>query len=326
MRQAGSAPRSTPTSGVPRMYIAGCGGMLGEAFHAQFSGTHQLRCTDIDVNEPWLSHLDFRDFGAYRGDVADFKPDVLVHLGALTDLEYCELHADDAYMTNAVSVEHAVAIANELAIPLVYISTAGIFDGRQDTYDDWDQPSPIGHYARSKYAGELHVRECADRFLICRAGWMMGGGPRKDKKFIQKIMRQLKDGRRELFVVNDKRGTPTYTHDFAANLRALLERRLWGLYNLVCGGVTSRLEVARELVSQLDLSDEVRIHEVSSEYFAKEYFAARPDSERLLNVKLRLRGLDLMRNWKVALREYVDDSYRSYLPNRPLKTPSELAT
>ncbi len=75
----------------------------------------------------------------------------------------------------------------------------------------------------------------------------MGGGPRKDKKFIQKIMQQIKDGKTELFVVNDKFGTPTYTYDFARNVNLLLQTKFWGVYNMVCGGVTSRLEVVREL-------------------------------------------------------------------------------
>ena len=106
---------------------------------------------------------------------------------------------------------------------------------------------------RAKWAGEEFVKQNAHTYLICRAGWMMGGGPRKDKKFIQKLMQQLRDGSTELHVVDDKLGTPTYTRDFAHNVRLLLERRWWGLYNMVCQGATSRLEVAQALVDELGL-------------------------------------------------------------------------
>ena len=297
---------------MKKIYIAGCGGMLGEAFYKQFSDL-DLRCTDIDVNEEWLSFLDFRDLPAYRSEVKTFAPDILVHLGAYTDLEYCETHVEDTYATNAMAVENAVLIANELDIPVVYISTAGIFDGSKDVFDDWDLPYPLGHYARSKYAGEMYVVQHARRYVVCRAGWMMGGGPRKDKKFIHKLMKQLKAGKTELHIVSDKLGTPTYTHDFARNVRMLLEAELWGLYNMVCDGLTSRLEVAHELCKILDLGKRVRITEVTSEFFAKEYFAIRPDSERLINRKLRLRDINTMRDWKVALREYVENYYSGYL-------------
>lgn len=296
-----------------KIYIAGAGGMLGEAFYEIFSSDYNLKCTDIDVNETWLEYLDFTDRDAYIKDVKDFNPDYLFHLGAFTDLEFCEENQDETYITNTLSVENAVYISNELNIPILYISTAGIFDGKKDTYDDWDLPNPLGHYARSKYAGELFVQNNSNTHLICRAGWMMGAGPKKDKKFIQKLMSQIKNGQKELFVVNDKLGTPTYTHDFASNVKLLLERELWGLYNMVCGGITGRLGVAKELISILGLEKTVSITPVQSDYFKKEYYADRPASERLLDTKLNLRKSNIMRDWKVCLREYVENYYKNYL-------------
>ena len=287
--------------------------MLGEAFYKIFKNENDLKCTDIDINDNWLSFLDFRDYELYEKDVKDFKPDWLFHLGAYTDLEYCELHKKETYETNTESVKHAVKIANELSIPLLYISTAGIFDGKKDVYNDTDKPNPIGHYASSKFLGEQYVIENSRDYLICRAGWMMGGGPKKDKKFIQKIMKQLQSGKKELHIVNDKLGTPTYTHDFAANVKLLIEKEQRGLFNMVCGGLTSRLEVASELVQLLDQGGEIKIKEVDSNYFAKEYFAERPDCERLINKRLDDLGLNIMRDWMVALREYLRDYYPFYL-------------
>jgi dTDP-4-dehydrorhamnose reductase len=296
-----------------KIYIAGCGGMLGEAFYEQFKDDYILKCTDKDVNETWLDFLDFRDFDAYKKDVFQFRPDYLFHLGAYTDLEFCELNIDETYNTNTIAVENAVYLANELDIPLLYISTAGIFDGKKELYDDWDLPNPLGHYARAKYAGERFVVENARRYLVCRAGWMMGSGPKKDKKFIQKIMKQLKEGKKELFIVNDKDGTPTYTHDFAKNVKKLLQNEYWGLYNMVCGGQTSRYEVAQELLTVLRLNDKVKLTSVASDYFSDIYFAERPPCERLLNRKLNIRNINLMRDWKVALEEYITRYYKGYL-------------
>ena len=298
---------------MKKIYIAGSGGMLGEAFYSQFKNDYTLKCTDKDVNEEWLSFLDFRDLEAYKKDVEAFMPDYLFHLGAYTDLEYCEKNVEDTYLTNTISVENAVYIANALDIPLLYISTAGIFDGNKDLYDDWDQPNPLGVYARSKFMGERYVVENAKRFLVCRAGWMMGAGPKKDKKFIQKLMKQIKEGKKELFIVDDKDGTPTFTHDFAKNVKALIEKEYWGLYNMVCGGQTSRLEVAHELLSLLGLSNEIKINVVNSDYFKEIYFAERPPCERLDNRKLKLRNINLMQDWKVALKEYIDLYYTAYL-------------
>ena len=252
-------------------------------------------------------------FHFYEEDVKTFNPDYLFHLGAYTSLEYCEEHVDDTYLTNTLSVENAVRISNELDIPLLYISTAGIFNGKKDLYDDWDMPSPLGVYARSKYMGERFVCENANRFLVCRAGWMMGSGPRKDKKFIQKLMKQIKEGKKELFIVTDKDGTPTYTHDFAKTVKALIKKEYWGLYNMVCAGKTSRFEVAEKLVEYLGLTDQLKITPVTSDYFREEYYAERPASERLVTKKLDLRGVNKMRDWKVSLQEYLTNYYQGYL-------------
>jgi dTDP-4-dehydrorhamnose reductase len=296
-----------------KIYIAGSGGMLGEAFFENFKNDFEVKCTDKDVNEDWLTFLDFRDDEAYLKDVESFNPDYLFHIGAYTDLEFCEKNVDDTYNTNTLAVENAVRIANSLNIPLLYISTAGIFDGKKELYDDWDLPNPLGVYARSKYMGERYVCENADRFLVCRAGWMMGSGPKKDKKFIQKLMKQIKDGNKELFIVDDKDGTPTYTHDFAKNVKLLIEKEYWGLYNLVCGGQTSRLEVTNELLRLLNLQEEIKVTSVKSEHFKDIYFAERPPNERLINKKLDIRSLNIMQDWKAALKEYIDNYYQDYL-------------
>lgn len=295
---------------MKKIFMAGVGGMLGEAFKEVFEIEYDIKCTDKDVNSDWLSFLDFRDYEEYKSQVYDFKPEYLFHIGAHTGLEFCENNVDDAYLTNTISVQYATYIANELNIPLVYISTAGIYDGLKETYDDWDQPNPLGVYARSKYMGEKFVSTYSNKHLILRAGWMMGGGPNKDKKFIGKIMSQINSGVKELNIVNDKDGTPTYTIDFAKTCKNLIQNEMWGLYNCVCQGETSRLEVANELLRILDLDNEISINEVDSEYFAEEYFAARPASERLINKKLELMGHNKMSPWKESLRDYLNTRFK----------------
>ena len=297
-----------------KIYMAGCGGMLGEAFYRVFSSNYEIKCTDIDVNDTWLTKLDFRNLNEYLNDVNTFKPDYLFHIGAHTDLEYCETNQEDTYNTNTRAVENAVHISNNLNIPVIYISTAGIFDGKKNTFDESDTPKPTSCYAKSKYEGELFVQKNSNKYLICRAGWMMGGGPNKDKKFIQKIFKQIKEGKKELFIVNDKAGTPTYTHDFANNLKLLLENQKWGLFNMVCSGFVKRSEVAKELLSIINLEEKIKITEVDSDYWKKEYFVSRPDSECLINKKLDLLNMNKMRDWKVCLKEYIEDYYKKYLP------------
>lgn len=287
-----------------KVLITGCGGMLGEAVYEHFNKFCSVLATDIDVNESWLSYLDVRDLKAVLKTVSEFKPDLLINLAALTDLEFCEINPDEAWVTNALGQENICLAAMKQGITTVYISTAGIFDGKKEFYNDFDTPNPISMYGKSKYYGEIITQRLLNRYFIFRAGWMMGGGIKKDKKFINKVFKQIKSGKKELFVIDDKLGTPTYTVDFANSLFKVVETDYYGLYNMVCTGDASRYEVVSEFLKCLRLQDKIKINIVSSDYFKDEYFAPRPASEKLVDLKLLKRGLLNMRNWKECLAEY----------------------
>jgi len=288
-----------------RVYIAGCGGMLGEAVYEYFEPRSTVFATDIDVNTDWLSYADVRDYADISKSIKDFKPDLIINLSALTDLEYCEKNPDNAWATNALGAENVALVAQQLDVPNVYISTAGIVDGAQDVYNDFDAPNPLSIYAKAKYHGERFVQRINPKHFVFRAGWMMGGGPEKDKKFINKIFKQIKDGADELFIVDDKLGTPTYTVSFARGIFKVVESGLYGLYNQVCGGDCSRYDVAVEFVKELGLEDKIKVTKVSSDHFKTEYFAPRPPSEKLVNFKLDARGINFMPPWEEALKDYA---------------------
>ncbi|HOE04791.1 MAG TPA: SDR family oxidoreductase [Bacteroidales bacterium] len=300
-----------------KVLITGCGGMLGQSMYKVFSEKYQeVKATDIDLNEPWLEYLDVREFSQCIRVFEEFNPEIVLHLAALTDLEYCETNHENSWCTNALGTENVAFLAEKYGCTMVYISTAGIFGGEQEYFTDFDTPNPLSHYAKGKFYGERFVLERVSRCFVFRPGWMMGGGPRKDKKFINKIYKQIINGKTELHVVDDKLGTPTYTLDFANAISKVMETGYYGLYNQVCDGSCSRYDVAVELVNILGLTDKIKIIKVESNYFENEYFAPRPYSEKLINLKLNRRGINYMRDWKVCLQEYaqqfIDDLKHSH--------------
>jgi dTDP-4-dehydrorhamnose reductase len=287
-----------------KAYILGCGGMLGDALYGLLSSQgHMILPTDICLSSDWVQYGDVRDREQVLETAYTFKADVIINLAALTDLEQCEADPINARETNGGGSLYCALAAKELRIPYIYISTAGIFDGKKNFYEDDDCPNPLGIYAKSKYEGELYA-QCAERYIALRCGWQQGGCE-KDKKFISKIMKQLKAGARELNVVTDKLGSPTYTVDFSRQIETMIDAEAYGVWNAVCKGDASRYEVAVELISLLGLQDKVRINPVSSEFWREEYSAPRPACERLLTTKIEAAGLYVMRDWKTCLREYV---------------------
>ena len=295
-----------------KVFITGCGGMLGKAVYERFLPHCRVLATDIDVNEPWIEYGDVIDFQGMLEKACKFKPDLIINLAALTDLEYCEKNPEATWKTNALGAENMALISKRLSVTHIYISTAGIFDGKKEYYNDFDQPNPMSIYAKSKYYGEVLIEKMLDNYFIFRAGWMMGGGYEKDKKFINKIFKQILDGKKELCVVEDKLGTPTYTVNFADAMFEIVQTELFGTYNMVCEGGCSRYDVASEFIKLLGLEKEINIKIVNSVFFANEYFGPRPNSEKLLNLKLSARGINFMKDWKKCLADYAE-SFKPYL-------------
>lgn len=287
-----------------RVLITGCGGMLGEAVYKDFYDKCNVLATDIDLNEEWLSKVDVRNKKDIATIVSSFNPDYIIHLAALTDMEYCESNIIDSYKTNAEAVLFLSREALKKDIPFLYISTAGIFDGEKDSYNEDDIPNPLSVYGRTKYLGEL-LALSIPKSIVIRAGWMMGGGPKKDKKFINKIIKQLIAGKKEIFALSDTYGAPCYTYDLSKAIYYLLDTNTYGLYHGACDGSASRYDVAEHILSVLNLSGKVLLKKVDKDYFEKEYFAPRPHSETLMNNKLKNLNSDLTRDWKICLEEYL---------------------
>lgn len=300
-----------------KILVTGAAGMLGSALVSELiRAGHDVSVTDIDTSQarPWgkagptLRHLDVRSAQGVSEACRGVRPDFVVHLAAETNLEVCEQDPDGAYHTNALGTKNVALACRANAIPLAYVSTAGVFDGEKETaYIEFDDPNPINVYGRSKYEGERFVSHLLDRYYTVRAGWMVGGGA-KDHKFVAKIVDQLRRGQRVIHAVSDKLGTPTYAPDFARCFSLLVETGSYGLYHMACRGEGSRYDVAARILEVLG-RDDVELREVESAFFKDEFFAPRPRSEIMRNLVLELQGMNTMRPWRTALEEYLRNEF-----------------
>ncbi len=291
-----------------RLLCTGAAGMLGTAVREVYSQLPDAVWTDLESVGDDVEQLDVRDWTEVDRRVRDFKPDVLLHLAAETDVDKCESDSDHAFQSNAFATENVARACQGAGSTLVYISTGNVFDGKKETpYTEYDSPSPINTYGRAKLAGEQVVAQWLHSYYIVRAGWMVGGWE-IDKKFVYKMV-QLCQTQDEILAVDDKFGSPTFTVDFARNLPEIIGSGRFGLYHMVNGnGTCSRFEIAQEIVRALGKEEKIRVKPVSSDTFPMA--AERPASEMLRNLKLGLIGLDRMPDWKNSLREYIISNAR----------------
>lgn len=269
-----------------RILVTGGGGNLASYAGAVFADHDPVLLTHAD--------LDVRNTAALTRAAKDVCPDVILHLAALTDVDFCELHPREALMTNAQGTWNVCQTARDCDAKLVYVSTAGVFSGdKSSPYIETDSAYPANVYGWAKLAGE----QTAD--LVVRSGWMFGGGPVRDRKFVGMIVRQIQQGATTVRAVDDKTGSPTYAPDLLRTVLGLLERDETGVFHGANAGVASRFDVACRIRDRLNPDCEVV--PVKSDAFPLP--APRADSEAMISE--RLNGLT-PRLWTVALDEYLD--------------------
>ncbi len=281
--------------------VTGANGMLGSALCPLLAeNRYEVFATDINSSSNNIESLNVREFNNIKKYVEKIKPDMIFHLAAETDVDKCEIDIDHAYLANTIGTENVALICQNMYIPMIYISTCGVFDGKKpEPYNEFDEPNPISVYTKTKYEGEKIVRHLLQKYFIFRAGWMIGGG-KKDKKFVAKIAEQIKT-KNEITVVNDKIGSPTFTKDFSECIIKIINSGRYGLYHVTNKGWASRYDIACKIVEFMGRKD-VIVKPISSASFP--LAAPRPRSEAVDNYKLKLLGINV-RPWEDALKEYL---------------------
>src|SRR5512139_937436 len=273
-----------------RIYITGSKGQLGRALMRRFAH-HDLLGID-------LPEVDLTDLAAARSSIASFKPDVIIHAAALTDVDGAARNPDLAYRVNALGTRN-VAVAGEASgAALLAISTNEVFDGAQTRpYLEFDLTHPINPYAQSKLAAEQFVRDLTTRFYIVRTAWLYGLG---GNNFVRKIITRA-DADGTLRVVTDEVSSPTYAEDLITALEQLIATGAYGLYHFTNDGACSRYELAQKI---LELSG--RAHIPVEPILLKDYPrpSAPPPFAPLRNFCGAQLGITL-RPWAEALADYL---------------------
>ena len=292
-----------------KILITGAGGMLGAALYEHFVRKYPVLATSLHSTESWIQPLDVRDRAAFEKVVSSFRPAYILHLPAVTDLEWCEKHLSEAYAVNTLPVRHAAELATQYGAKLVYISSSNVFDGEKKYYTDTDEPNPRNVYGLTKQMGALIAEYYARDYLILRLGWLMGGGPLTDTKFVAKIVQQIISGKKELHALTDKSGSISYTRDVAKNLELLLLAGARGTYNMASLGYATRYDIARKIVEILGYGEQIRVTPVAAGFFAATFTTPRSASECLVNERLIKERLSRMRPWPEALEEYLERDF-----------------
>ena len=277
---------------MKKIWITGAEGHIGTALIDLLEGVeYQLLPTDI--NEVDITKID---------EVTQFvhvnRPDVVINCAGLTDVQECENNVDEAYRVNAIGVRNVALAANEVNAKVIQISTDDVFDKESRVpYNEFDNVHPRTIYGKSKEAGEKILTQLLNRVVIIRSSWIYGIG----RDFVDEVLRNVGQGK-TMEVPNNQYAAPTSAKELAKVIRYFIDNEEYGLYHVVCPGSCSRYEFARTILEYSGKAGELDLYPVVIED------SARPTYSVLDNMMLRLTGIEEPKDWKAALKEYLDET------------------
>ena len=276
-----------------RVLVTGAKGQLGHDIMNELK-KRGLVPIGVDVEE-----MDITDPAACDRVITESAADAVIHCAAYTAVDAAEDNRELCMRVNAEGTRNIARVCRELDLKMVYISTDYVFDGEGERPWEPDDPrEPLNVYGESKYQGELAVEEYLEKYFTVRIAWVFGVN---GKNFIKTMLR-LAESQKEINVVNDQIGSPTYTYDLAVLLADMVETEKYGRYHATNEGLCTWYEFAKEIFRQAGA--DVKVNPVSSDEFPAK--AKRPHNSRMDKSKLVQNGFRPLPTWQDALKRYLE--------------------
>ncbi|MDY6986574.1 MAG: dTDP-4-dehydrorhamnose reductase [Thermodesulfobacteriota bacterium] len=278
-----------------KILICGGRGQLGHDCTRVMKEWHEVLSTDLE-------ELDITNPSAVEEMIGRMLPQVVVNCAAYTQVDACETERGLARKVNVDGPRNLALSTERHGGQVVHISTDYVFDGKRvapEPYVEEDTPHPVSFYGKTKFDGELAVRDTAKGHIIVRTAWLYGHhGP----NFLKTMLRlALRSPHKEVKVVHDQFGSPTWSYRLALQIARLIETNGRGTYHATSEGHCTWYELATCFLEKMGISHHL-VPCTSAEYPTP---ASRPKNSILENGHLKEEGLSLMIDWKEDLDKFV---------------------
>ncbi len=297
--------------------ITGVNGLLGNAV-AKIAFRNNIHCIglgrktlNVQNNCEYYS-ADITNYSALEKIIKYCKPDTIIHCAAFTDVDLAEKkeYKNKVYEINVSGTKNIVDLCKKHSIKLIFISSDYVFSG--DTDMPWKEDTiiegkPKNSYGETKRIAERIIWSSLKRYYIVRTSWLFG----EDKdNFVTNVINKILMCK-EIFVLKNQIGTPTYTYDLASCLLSMAKTEKYGVYHVTnLGKYISKYEFALEINSYLErISDKnLRTKIVAVNSLDKKIYADRPSNCRLEMKNLANSGFKELPHWQESLHKFIDET------------------
>jgi dTDP-4-dehydrorhamnose reductase len=278
-----------------KIMIAGCDGQLGRDCASVLQREHEIVGVDID-------ELDIGDHSSVEHMVRGMKPSVIINCAAYTNVDAAESQQEAAWHVNVRGPANLAEAARKYDSLLIHVSTDYVFDGQKkvpEAYVEDDEPNPLSYYGTTKLEGERAVCEITGRYMILRTAWMYGIN---GNNFLKTMLRlALRYPQKEIRVVNDQFGSPTWSYSLALQIKKLIEVNGQGIYHTTAEGHCTWYEAAEYFLQKMAVTHSIKPC-ASEEYPTP---TQRPQNSILKNTRLQKENINIMPHWQDGIDHYV---------------------
>lgn len=283
-----------------KILVTGANGQLGQDV------TRVLAEAGHEVIGCGRAEMDITDLKQCKRVISAHRPETIIHCAAYTAVDAAESDMDSAYLVNAIGTRNIAISAEKIGATVVYISTDYVFNGTSEmAYVEYGDTDPQTVYGRSKLAGEQMIRDFCSKWFIVRTSWVFG---LHGNNFVKTMLR-LGQEKPLLKVVNDQKGSPTYTVDLAQFLLNLISTHKYGLYHASNSGSCTWYEFAEaifeEAREQLGLELTTELQSCTTAEFPRP--APRPANSTMDHLAIRLNQLEDLPHWREGLKRFMLD-------------------
>lgn len=277
-----------------KILVLGAQGMLGKDLVAILSAENHVFDRDID-------DFDITDQKRVQKEIEALHPQIVINAAAYTDVDGCESKRELAFSVNSEGARSVAMGCAAARAKMIHLSTDYVFDGfSKIPYREEDPPAPLNVYGSSKLQGERNIQEILKDYLIIRTAWLYG---RLGKNFVDTILWQAGQ-QKELRVVNDQRGTPTFTKDLSLAIKRLSRAEARGILHITNSGSCTWFEFAQQILREKSYANrDIQVIPISSAELARP--AKRPAYSVMDCRRYEQITGNKMRPWEEALKDYL---------------------
>jgi dTDP-4-dehydrorhamnose reductase len=281
-----------------KLLILGASGQLGREWQAYLKTFKDENLIAVPYSS---AELDINHYEQVKYELHEHQPDAIINCAAYTSVDKAEESRDKARQINSEAVKNIAELCRKYDIKLIHFSTDYIFAGRKKDqqllpkgYPEGHPADPVNWYGQTKWEGEQAIRETACKYLIIRVSWLCGAF---GANFVRTML-QLAENQKEVNVVDDQVGSPTYAHNLVKNTLMLIEEGREGTYHQTSRGVISWADFAEGIFELA--GKQISVNRVSSDDYPTK--AARPFYSKLNTEKIeQLSGIKTA-DWKTGLQ------------------------